>query len=59
MKISLELEMLEPNVYELWIHGSYSGINVGTEQAEVKIEEIGDAVNDYISCRRKALGIDG
>ena len=58
MKITLDLEMIEPNVYSLTINGNYSGVDVGTEQADVTVDEIGDVVNDYISVRRKALGIE-
>lgn len=53
MRITLDLEMLEKNIYSMTI----SSI-VGSEQADVTVEEIGDTVDDYIACRRKTLGID-
>ena len=53
MRIVLDLEMLEPNVYSMCISSP-----AGSEMADVTVEEIGDALDDYISARRKSLGID-
>lgn len=53
MRITLDFEMLDNNIYAMTI----SSI-AGSEQADLTVEEIGDAVDDYIACRRKKLGID-